>query len=394
MNRRILALLGVFSLVLVLGALPLSGATPIKIGALFDYTGPCASLGPKFEAGLRLALEEAGYKVAGRDIQLIIEDSATSVSVALEKFKKLVDSDGISICIGPLMGDAHLAIAPYAIEKKVIVTSIVNGMRAVASMPGSTYIEYPTTCEAQTYFFGQYVYNNLGYRTMVTIGANYAGKIAYANGAAEGFKASGGTVIGQLWPPVGCQDYSPYISGLAATVADVILYALEGPGPVSRFVYQAREMGVTKPMVTITQDGDYDPESLAELGAASLGIQGEASYTWQLDNPENKAFVAAIMAKTHVVPSCAEQNTYTMGKLMLAALEKTAGNDTFGVLWPTILGLKLRTPAGPLSFTPEGCAITDGYVTQAEFVNGVYQLSAPLYTYPNIIDPQLPSQKK
>jgi branched-chain amino acid transport system substrate-binding protein len=387
---KLLLVVGILGLL----ALPALGAGPIKIGALFDYNGPCADLGPKFEAGLRLALEEVNYTVAGRKIELIIEDCATSVSVALEKFKKLVDSDGVKIVIGPLMGDAHLAIAPYAREKKIIVTSIVNGMRAVAQAPGTTYIIYPTTCEAQTYFFGQYVYNVLGYRTMVTIGANYAGKIAYANGAADGFKAAGGTVVGQLWPPVGCQDYSPYISGLAATVADVILYALEGPGPVSRFVYQAREMGVSKPMVTITQDGDYNPESLAQLGDAALGIQGESSYTWQLDNPENKVFVAGIMAKTGKVPSCAEQNTYVMGKLMLAGLEKTLGNESFDVLWPTLLALKLNTPAGPLSFTPEGVAITDGYVTQAEKVNNVYQLSAPLYTYPGILDPTLPSSKK
>ncbi len=386
---KLLLVVGILGLL----TLPALGADPIKIGALFDYTGPVAELGPKFEAGLRLALEEANYKVAGRDIQLIIEDSATSVSVALDKFKKLVDSDKVKIVIGPLMGDAHLAMYQYAIEKKVIVTSLINGMRPIAYTPGSTYLIYPTTCEAQTYWFGQYVYNVLGYRTMVTIGANYAGKIAYANGAAEGFKAAGGTVVGQLWPPVGCQDYSPYISGLAASVADVILYALEGPGPVSRFVYQAREMGVNKPMVTITQDGDYTPEALKELGDAGLGIQGESAYTWQLTYAENQAFVKAIQAKTGKLPSCSEQNAYTLGKVILAGLEKTGGNDNFDVLWPAILSLKLNTPAGPLSFTPEGVAITDGYVTQAEKVNGVYQLSAPLYTQPGVIDPTLPSQK-
>jgi branched-chain amino acid transport system substrate-binding protein len=153
-------------------------------------------------------------------------------------------------------------------------------------------------------------------------------------------------------------------------------------------------MGVKKPMVTITQDGDYTPEALAELGDAALGIKGESAYTWQLDNPENKAFVAAIKAKTGKLPSCSEQNGYTLGKVILAGLTKTGGNDNFDVLWPAILSLKLKTPAGPLSFTPEGVAITDGYVTQAEKVNGVYQLSAPLYTEPGVIDPTLPSQKE
>lgn len=380
--------------VLLVGASTYAADT-IKIGALFDYTGPVAELGPKFEAGLRLALEEANYSVAGKEIELIIEDSATSVGTALDKFKKLVDSDGVNIVVGPLMGDAHLAIAPYAREQGVIVTTLINGMRPVAYCEDTTYIIYPTTCEAQTYWFGEYCHDVLGYETMVTIGANYAGKIAYANGAADGFKAAGGTVVGQLWPPVGCQDYSPYISGLASTVADVILYALEGPGPVARFLYQAAEAGVDKPMVTITMDGDYTPETLLQLGDIALGVPGESSYTWQLDNPLNQAFLQGIMAKTGQVPSSAEANAYTLGKIILAGLEATGGDDTFDVLWPTILALEMDTVAGPVSFTPEGVAITLGYVTEAEYVDGEYRLSAPLYTTPEgVIDPTLPSQSE
>jgi len=88
----------------------------IKIGALLDFTGPVADLGPKFQAGIELALEEVGYEVAGHPIELIVEDSATSVEAAVEKYKKLVDKDKINLCIGPLMGDAHLALAPLAAE--------------------------------------------------------------------------------------------------------------------------------------------------------------------------------------------------------------------------------------------------------------------------------------
>ena len=393
MGRNLLIVLSAVCLVLALGTLTSVGEETIKIGAIFPYTGPVAELGPKFEAGLRAALDEVGYRVAGKKIELIIEDSATSVSVGLDKFKKLVDIDGVKVVIGPLMGDTHLAIAPYASEKKVIVTSLINGMYEVAKKPDSTYLIYPTTCWAQTYWFGQYVYNELGYRTMITIGANYAGKIAYANGAADGFKDAGGIVVAQLWPPVGCPDYSPYIPTMIGTEADVILYALEGPGPVSRFIYQSHEMGLDKPMVTITQDGDYTPEALAELGDIALGIQGESAYTWQLDNDENRAFLGGIFAQTGAVPSCSEQNSYTMAKAVLAGLEATGGDDSFDVLWPAILALQLDTPAGPLSFGPEGVAIVDSYVTQAEFTQGEYRLSPPLAVVHEVRDPRLASNE-
>jgi len=393
MGRKLLIVLSAVCLVLALGAFTLVGEETIKIGAIFPYTGPVAELGPKFEAGLRTAMDEVGYRVAGKKIELIIEDSATSVSVGLDKFKKLVDIDGVKVVIGPLMGDTHLAIAPYASEKKVIVTSLINGMYEVAKKPDSTYLIYPTTCWAQTYWFGQYAYNELGYRTMITIGANYAGKIAYANGAADGFKDAGGIVVAQLWPPVGCPDYSPYIPTMIGTKADVILYALEGPGPVSRFIYQAHEMGLDKPMITITQDGDYTPEALAELGDIALGIQGESAYTWQLDNDENRAFLGGIFAPTGTVPSCSEQNSYTMAKAVLAGLEATGGDDSFDALWPAILALQLDTPAGPLSFGPEGVAIVDSYVTQAEFTEGEYRLSSPLAVVHEVRDPRLASNE-
>jgi branched-chain amino acid transport system substrate-binding protein len=363
-------------------------AEPIKIGAVLDFTGPVADLGPKFKAGIELALEEAGYKVAGREIKLIVEDGATDVTVALDKFKKMADKDQIHICIGPLMGDAHLAIAPYAAEKKVIITSLINGM--FETIKYKTYIIYPTTVDAQTYPFGQYTYQKLGYKSAITVGANYAGKIGYTNGFAKGFQDSGGKVLQQLWPPVGAPDYSPFVSAIKK--ADVIMYALEGPGPVSRFIYQYRQAGLKMPMVTITQDGDYTPEALKELGDIALGIKGEASYSWQMNTPVNQKFVKGIKAKTGKVPSCSEQNGYTLARVMLEGLKATGGDDSYNKLWPALLKLKMDTPQGPLSFTPEGVAITDVYVTEAQKVGGEYVLSPPLYTVKAIRDWRLPKK--
>jgi branched-chain amino acid transport system substrate-binding protein len=251
-----------------------------------------------------------------------------------------------------------------------------------------TYIIYPTTVDAQTYPFGQYAYQKLGYKSVITIGANYAGKIGYANGFAKGFQDAGGTLVQQLWPAVGSPDYSPFISTFKK--ADVVMYALEGPGPVSRFIYQYRQAGLKMPMVTITQDGDYTPEALKELGDIALGIKGESSYPWQFNTPINKKFVQAIKAKTKVVPSCSEQNAYTLTNVVLAGLKATNGDDSFGKLWPAVLKLKMDTPQGPLSFTPEGVAITDMYVTEAQKKDGEYVLSPPLFTVKAVRDWRLP----
>ncbi len=364
---------------------PPAAAATIKIGSLLDFTGPVADLGPKFRAGIELALEEVNYKVAGHPIQLIVEDSATSVDAAVEKFKKLADKDGVHIIIGPLMGDAHDAIAPLAKEKQVLETSLINSQIGNA---GKTFLIYPTTVDAQTYPFGKYVYEKLGYKTMVGIAADYSGKRGYADGVYKGFEEAGGKVLQKVYAPLGTPDYSPYITQMQK--ADVVMYALEGPGPVSRFIYQYRQAGNKGPMVTITQDGDYTPEALAELKDIALGIQGESTYTWKLDNPENKKFVDGIKKKTGKVPSSEEQNAYTLTKAILAGLEKTGGDDTFAKLYPAIISNKMNTPAGPLEWTPEGVAIGDMYVTQAEKVGDSYEISAPLFTVKSVKDWRLP----
>ncbi|MBA7674260.1 hypothetical protein ES703_82468 [subsurface metagenome] len=79
-----------------------------------------------------------------------------------------------------------------------------------------------------------------------------------------------------------------------------------------------------------------------------------------------------------------------MTKVILAGLEATGGDDSFDVLWPAILALEIDTPQGPLSFSPEGVAITNMYVTQAEKVDGEYRLSAPIYTVHAVCDWRLP----
>ncbi len=129
-----------------------AGGGTIKIGALLDFTGPVAVLGPIFEMGIKTALEEVNYTVAGKKIELIIEDSATSVDMAVTKAKKLVEQDGVKIIIGPLMGDAHLALGPYTAEKGVLITSLINGMWETVGK--GNYLVYPTTVDAQTYPFG------------------------------------------------------------------------------------------------------------------------------------------------------------------------------------------------------------------------------------------------
>ena len=96
--NKSLVIFGVLALVLslltisdVASAAQQGQGKPIKLGVLIDFTGPMSFAGQPVVDGVKMRLEEAGYKVAGRPIQLVVEDSATDASIALEKAKKMVE---------------------------------------------------------------------------------------------------------------------------------------------------------------------------------------------------------------------------------------------------------------------------------------------------------------
>lgn len=350
----------------------------INIGALLDYTGVVADYGPKFQAGIEAALEECNYKVAGYDLKLVTVDCQSDVATATAKYKDLVDKENVHLIVGPLMGDAHLAIAPFLKQDGVIVASLVNGMYDSIALSDNHYIIYPTTCEAQTVGIGKYAATTLGYKKAAVVCCNFAGKIAFTNGFKQSFTDNGGTIAYECYPDLGTSDYSSYVEMIPDDV-DVVFYALNGSSEVSSFLMSYKASGKKIPCITCCQDADYTPEALTELGDLSLGVKGEASYSWQLDSPENKAFVAAMKAKENTNPTSAEQNAYTMTKMYIKALEITKGDDSYEAMWPAITSLQMETPAGHLSFESNGVAISEWFLTEAEkTADGKYQLSAPL----------------
>ena len=60
----------------------------IKIGHLRPLTGPMAMVGGRQVNGLDLAIELAGYQVAGRKVEVITEDTAAKPEVAIDKAKE------------------------------------------------------------------------------------------------------------------------------------------------------------------------------------------------------------------------------------------------------------------------------------------------------------------
>tara|TARA_B100000315_G_C14566907_1_gene583408 strand:- start:185 stop:1378 length:1194 start_codon:yes stop_codon:yes gene_type:complete len=389
-NVKYLALLGVvclFCIGTLTSFIGLCGALekgPIKIGAILDFTGVGADLDPNALEGIKVALDEVNYQVAGRKIKLIVEDGASDPVKSLEKLKKLVERDGIRINLATLMEHVMLAMAPYAAEKKILMSCYFNGPGELTEY--GNWILHPTTGYANTIPLGWYAYDVLGYRTMITVGSDYSGGYDFVGGAAEAFKQRGGKIVQQLWTPLGLADYGPYLSTIKK--ADTVMHFLASVMESARFEKAYIDSGLKMPLLHITQDGHYSEKAMKEFGDGLLGIIGESSYIWTRDDPINKKFVTAYKAKTGELPGADSVNGYSLTKLILAGLEATGGDDSFDKLWPAVKKIKLKTPQGSLSFTDKGVGIIDVYITKAVKKNGQYMLE-PLKAYRGLTDPRI-----
>ena len=96
MNRGTICFSAIFMIgLMVMGSSHVSAAPatpPIKIGALIAYTGP-DPLVTEIDKGIKLKLDEVGWKVGNRTIDLRTEDYAANAVTAVDKARKLVDLD-------------------------------------------------------------------------------------------------------------------------------------------------------------------------------------------------------------------------------------------------------------------------------------------------------------
>jgi branched-chain amino acid transport system substrate-binding protein len=79
---------------------------------VLPYAPPFGVYSKSVEITMKMAVEEAGGEVAGRKIELMIEDDENKPPVAIAKAKKLFLSDKVDVLIGGTTTGATMAMAP------------------------------------------------------------------------------------------------------------------------------------------------------------------------------------------------------------------------------------------------------------------------------------------
>jgi branched-chain amino acid transport system substrate-binding protein len=352
---------------------------PIKIGLLAELTGFLANLGIPGEQGVELAVEQLG-NVAGRPVELIIEDIASDVTTTMDKARKLVEQDKVDIIIGPIFTAAADALAPYVQRMNVPAVSISAHDFGIIEFQ-SIWLQ-TAVCAQQTYAMGQYAYNVLGYKTANTIASDYNAGWEYIEGFKRGFEDAGGKVIQEQLVSMDTADISPYYAKLAD--ADCLALAPIG-GHLIPSVAQAKQTGVMDRMKVImaTDLGLTDPPNLKEAGDAAIGTVAEAHYNSSAPTPGNKEFVAAFETKYGQLPASYAGMAYAAYQIVYAALTATNGDTSYDKLAAALDATNIDTVRGHITFDARRVGNTESRIVEFKGWQGETYVIETLATYQN-----------
>lgn len=112
MKKRIFCMVTIAVLFVLVGSSPSFAQEPIKIGCLFDLSGPAGHIGtPSKYVAEMLAerLNKAGG-VNGRQIKLVFGDAESNPGKAAIEAKRLIENEQVVSLIGPTRTDSAMAI--------------------------------------------------------------------------------------------------------------------------------------------------------------------------------------------------------------------------------------------------------------------------------------------
>lgn len=346
---------------------PAPAEESLKIGVFVSYTGDVAHYGPKVEAGMKIRLDELNWKIAGRPVELIIEDDGSYDTVkTVASAKKLMDVDKCDIFIGPITTPGYKAVLPLFNEtRQLCITLPWRGGIIPWEEGKENWIVLASGALAQiTYPAGEWAYK-AGYRTVATIGGDFGTAYNGIGAFCDAFTKAGGKVVQQQWPPHKTMDLGPYITKLEE--ADITIACAFGPMMLA-LIKQYHEYGLwdKQPLIILPND-TCDENALADLGDWTIGMKAATPYTYLIDNPINKKFVASYEAMMgEPPPSDVGMQGYVNMCVVNDLIEATGGDITPEVLRNAVQTLVVEGPAGTLKFTKGGYPTVTVHVSEVQ----------------------------
>ncbi|GAW32444.1 ABC transporter substrate-binding protein [Carboxydocella sp. JDF658] len=307
-----------------------AGGDVIKVGANFELTGGIATFGNSSVNGIKLALEEFNQAggVNGKKIELITADNKSDAAEATNAMTKLVTQDKVVAVMGPVASSNVLAAEPVATQNQIplVTPTATNPKVTVDPATNKTRDWIFRTCFIDPFqgdVAARFSFNDLKAKKA----AIYVDQSSdYSKGLAEAFKSGftklGGEIVSEEAFVAKDTDFKATLTKIKAKNPDVI-YVPAYYEEVGKIIRQARELGLTQPIVG--GDGFDSPKLLEIAGKSALtNVFFTNHYTTMDTSPVVQEFVKKYKDKYGQEPDALAALAYDAAKVLFEAI-KTAG---------------------------------------------------------------------
>jgi branched-chain amino acid transport system substrate-binding protein len=299
----------------------LHAADRIKVGLLSTLSGAGAGLGVDIRDGFNLAVKQLNGQLGGLPAEVIIADDQQSPDVARQMADKFLKKDKVDFMTGIVFSNIMLAVGPTVFENQTFYISANAGPSQYAGEQCNPYFfnvawQNDNLHEA----VGKYVAER-GFKKVALLAPNYPG----GTDAFAGFKRTyGKPVAEEVLTKLGQLDYAAELAQLRASKPDALYIFLPG-GMGINFIKQFVAAGLSRDIQLFAPGFSADEDIIKAVGAPMMGLFNSSQWAHDLDNPQNRKFVADFQKDYGRLPSLYASQGYDAALLMDAAVRDTKG---------------------------------------------------------------------
>ena len=334
----------------------------IKVGLMLPYTGTFAPLGVAIENGFRLALQEAGGKFAGREVEFIKVDDESEPSKATDNINRLVTRDKVDLVLGTVHSGVAAGMIRVTKESGVLHIIPNAGLAPAAGALCAKNIFRTSFSNWQSGFgMGAVMAKRPAVKKVVTLSWRYAAGEESVKGFKDAFLKGGGQIVKELWLPFPNVEFQALLTEIASIKPDAV-YSFMAGGGAAKLLKDYNQAGLSK-SVPLVGAGFLTEGVLEAVGGAAEGVETALHYGDGLETPKNKAFRLAYAKTFKLQPDVYAVAGYDSGLLFDAGMKAVKGDISKKAdLIKAMEAAKLDSPRGTVTLSKAHNPIHDQYL--------------------------------
>jgi branched-chain amino acid transport system substrate-binding protein len=314
------------------GCAKIAPGQTIKIGMGAPMTGDYAQFGVDISQGAQIAVADGG-DIEGFKFELVSEDDQGSPELGAAIANKFVSDPTFVAVAGHIFSGATAAAMPIYEKAGIPMMSPSATNPALTDKDSKVFNRVAFSDTAQGKFAAEYLYNNLGFKSIAVVhdGSDYGQALSEVT--AKVFTSMGGQVVETQAITPGKSDYSAILAAVAAKKPEAVYFG--GYNAEATVMANQWAQSGLQGVVLFSDDGVYGEDFLNRAGKNAEGVYAvgpsilpDSSAKSKFDSAYQQQF-----GSTAGSLSPFTWNAYDSAATLVAAIKKVAFKGSDGNLY-------------------------------------------------------------